>query len=144
MENMRGTRAMLEFHQLFSVRYYRKGWHRYLWGMRSEPAAVIHHRPSSSTFLWQVRMATLSSSRQDVLQLHPVRACTRTTTGKRYLSPWASCPGSSWGALRAEKSALHKKRSIHRLAHTDLIRTAREDRRAHTAAERREWHGGGE
>lgn len=91
--------------------------------------AIIHSQSSSRTFLQEVGMARLSSSTQDILEVHHVRACLCTTTDQRSITSPCKHPVCAAHAARSHRKSLcFIKRSIHRLAHTDLIRTVREDR----------------
>lgn len=88
--------------------------------MRRQPEA------SCPTFLWG-DITHLSSASLDTQHNHHMRGrAFLRTSGKYYLSPPVSSLCGSCSTLTQENFKLHKRRSIHRLAHTDLIRTVTE------------------
>lgn len=91
--------------------------------MWREPEAVIHRQSFPRTFLWEFRMVHLHSSRQDVLEVHHVRACIWTTATRESITSPCKHPVCVAHAVRSHRRrTCFIKRSIHRLADTDLIR----------------------
>lgn len=74
--------------------------------------------------------------------MHHVRACLWTTCQGRVTSPCKRPVCAAHAARSHRKSLRFIKRSIHRLAHTDLIRTVRE-RTGTRHGEEGEWLGAG-